>query len=73
MHLQEPEQAADDADDGTDFLLKDDGGDLDLRLARLEHLMARRPELLSSVVLRQNPHNVAEVRALCVHDIGMVR
>lgn len=24
--------------------------------------MARRPELLSSVVLRQNPHNVAEVR-----------
>ncbi|GFH20267.1 TPR_REGION domain-containing protein, partial [Haematococcus lacustris] len=38
----------------------DDGDDLDLRLARLEHLMARRPELLSSVILRQNPHNVAE-------------
>ncbi|KAG2493464.1 hypothetical protein HYH03_008281 [Edaphochlamys debaryana] len=47
-------------DDGTDFLLKDDGNDLDLRLARLEHLMNRRPELLSSVILRQNPHNVAE-------------
>ncbi len=30
------------------------------RLARLEHLMSRRPELLSSVILRQNPHNVAE-------------
>lgn len=30
------------------------------RLARLEHLMARRPELLSSVMLRQNPHNVHE-------------
>ncbi|KAF5830373.1 protein prenylyltransferase [Dunaliella salina] len=54
----EPEQAQD--DDGTDFLLKDDGNDIDLRLARLEHLMTRRPELLSSVVLRQNPHNVAE-------------
>ena len=30
------------------------------RLARLEHLMERRPLLLSSVVLRQNPHNVHE-------------
>lgn len=47
-------------DDGSDFLLKDDGDDLDLRLARLEALTARRPELLSSVMLRQNPHNVAE-------------
>ena len=47
-------------DDGTDFLLKDTGDDLDLRLARLEELTVRRPELLSSVMLRQNPHNVAE-------------
>lgn len=104
-------------DDGEDFLLKDDGNDLDLRcaawiyrawgfpysvrfllkclaalqvqrnchpparrclahrtslslparswpplcsLARLEYLMERRPELLSSVMLRQNPHNVHE-------------
>ncbi|GAB4814261.1 hypothetical protein N2152v2_001307 [Parachlorella kessleri] len=46
--------------DGDDFLLKDDGNDLDLRLARLEHLMERRPELLSSVMLRQNPHSVHE-------------
>ena len=34
--------------------------DLDMRLARLERLMARRGELLSSVLLRQNPHNVHE-------------
>ena len=27
---------------------------------RLERLMERRPELLSSVLLRQNPHNVHE-------------
>ncbi|GLC45042.1 hypothetical protein PLESTB_001462400 [Pleodorina starrii] len=52
--------AAEEGDDGADFLLKDDGNDVDLRLARLEHLMNRRPELLSSVILRQNPHNVAE-------------
>jgi hypothetical protein len=50
----------DEDDDGTDFLLKDTGDDLDLRLARLEELTVRRPELLSSVMLRQNPHNVAE-------------
>ena len=31
-----------------------------MRLARLERLMARRPLLLSSVLLRQNPHNVDE-------------
>ena len=30
------------------------------RLARLAHLMERRPLLLSSVMLRQNPHNVHE-------------
>ena len=34
--------------------------DVDMRLARLERLMERRPELLSSVLLRQNPHNVHE-------------
>ncbi|CAL8465590.1 g5126 [Coccomyxa elongata] len=57
----EPEQAnGTDHDDGEDFLLKDDENDIDLRLARLEHLMERRPELLSSVMLRQNPHNVHE-------------
>jgi len=34
--------------------------DLELRLARFEHLMERRLLLLNSVLLRQNPHNVHE-------------
>eukprot|EP00929_Paragymnodinium_shiwhaense_P108262 TRINITY_DN74592_c0_g1_i1.p1 TRINITY_DN74592_c0_g1~~TRINITY_DN74592_c0_g1_i1.p1 ORF type:complete len:974 (-),score=330.62 TRINITY_DN74592_c0_g1_i1:111-3032(-) len=34
--------------------------EIDLLMARLEDLLARRPELLSSVKLRQNPHNVHE-------------
>ena len=38
----------------------EEGNDVNLRLARLEHLMDRRPLLLSSVLLRQNPHNVHE-------------
>lgn len=37
-----------------------DALDVDFRLARLEKLVATRPLLLSSVVLRQNPHNVNE-------------
>ena len=56
-----PDVADDDGDGGgVDFVLRDNADDLDLRLARLEHLMERRPELLSSVMLRQNPHNVHE-------------
>jgi pre-mRNA-splicing factor SYF1 len=56
-----PEPDGDDAGgEGDDFVLRDSGDDMDLRLARLEHLMERRPELLSSVMLRQNPHNVHE-------------
>ena len=47
---------------GSDFLLTDSGDDLDLCLARLEFLLSRRTELLSSVMLRQNPHNVHEWR-----------
>jgi pre-mRNA-splicing factor SYF1 len=39
---------------------EDDDLDLELRLARFEELMDRRPFLLSSVLLRQNPHNVHE-------------
>lgn len=39
------------------FWLNDDN-DVDLRLSRLEYLIERRPELLNSVLLRQNPHNV---------------
>ncbi|XP_071096632.1 pre-mRNA-splicing factor SYF1-like [Haliotis cracherodii] len=38
----------------------EDDLDLELRLARLESLMDRRPLLLNSVLLRQNPHNVHE-------------
>ncbi|KAK7282657.1 hypothetical protein RIF29_11603 [Crotalaria pallida] len=34
--------------------------DIDLRLARLDYLMERRPELANSVLLRQNPHNVEQ-------------
>ncbi|XP_075479244.1 uncharacterized protein LOC142520133 [Primulina tabacum] len=41
------------------FWLKDDK-DVDMRLARLEYLMDRRPELANSVLLRQNPHNVEQ-------------
>lgn len=39
---------------------EEDDLDVELRLARLEHLMDRRPLLLNSVLLRQNPHNVHE-------------
>ena len=34
--------------------------DLELAMARAEHLTSRRPILLNAVLLRQNPHNVAE-------------
>ncbi|KAI3868579.1 hypothetical protein MKX03_015071 [Papaver bracteatum] len=34
--------------------------DIDWRIARLDHLMDRRPELANSVLLRQNPHNVEQ-------------
>ncbi|XP_071948543.1 pre-mRNA-splicing factor SYF1-like [Antedon mediterranea] len=39
---------------------EEDDIDLDLRLERYEYLMERRPLLLNSVLLRQNPHNVHE-------------
>lgn len=39
---------------------EDDEIDIDLRMARFENLMERRLLLLNSVLLRQNPHNVAE-------------
>uniref|UniRef100_A0ABD2VYW0 Suppressor of forked domain-containing protein n=1 Tax=Trichogramma kaykai TaxID=54128 RepID=A0ABD2VYW0_9HYME len=38
----------------------EDDIDLELRIARLEHLMSRRLLLLNSVTLRQNPHNVSQ-------------
>eukprot|EP00054_Salpingoeca_dolichothecata_P022979 m.151894 g.151894 ORF g.151894 m.151894 type:complete len:1145 (-) comp24526_c1_seq1:392-3826(-) len=47
------EELADD-DDGADNV------EVQLRLARYEDLMDRRPKLKNSVLLRQNPHNVVE-------------
>lgn len=47
-------QQADAAEDPTLF------SDVELRMARLEYIMDMRPIWLSSVVLRQNPHNVHE-------------
>uniref|UniRef100_A0A672R6Q4 Pre-mRNA-splicing factor SYF1 n=1 Tax=Sinocyclocheilus grahami TaxID=75366 RepID=A0A672R6Q4_SINGR len=46
----------------TSELGQDEDGDIDLelRLARFELLITRRPLLLNSVLLRQNPHNVHE-------------
>lgn len=41
------------------FWLNDDD-DTDLRMERFENLLSRRPELLNSVLLRQNPHNVEQ-------------
>lgn len=34
--------------------------DIEMRLSRIEYLLEKRPILLNSVVLRQNPHNVFE-------------
>lgn len=39
---------------------EEDDIDVEMRLARFEHLMERRLLLLNSVLLRQNPHNVHE-------------
>ncbi|KAG8574312.1 hypothetical protein GDO81_009141 [Engystomops pustulosus] len=39
---------------------EEDDLDLELRLARFEQLMERRPLLLNAVLLRQNPHNIHE-------------
>ena len=60
-----PEEAGEAEGDGADFLLAYDKGDIELRLERLEWLYAERPKLLNSVMLRQNPHNVAVCAAPC--------
>lgn len=49
--LEEEEEGFDDPEESAD---------INMMLARLEHLMDKRPLLLNSVVLRQNPHNVRE-------------
>jgi hypothetical protein len=67
-----------DVGDEIDDLLDDAGDDIDLRLARLEALLESMPVLLSSVVLRQNPHNVhewhkrAKVRGPCYHHNAFI-
>lgn len=72
--INDADAASDDEDDGADFLLKDDGVDIDLRLERYEWLLAQRPILLSSVMLRQNPHNVqACPLQLCSSQFEFVR
>jgi pre-mRNA-splicing factor SYF1 len=50
----------DDEDEGGDNDGGEDSSEVEMRLARLEYLMDKRPLILSSVVLRQNPHNVHE-------------
>jgi pre-mRNA-splicing factor SYF1 len=55
--------SAADLDDLSDFGVQ--GDDLDLRMVRLEMLMDKRPLMLSSVLLRQNPHNVHQWRKRC--------
>ena len=47
-------------EEGDEADMEADAADVDLRLMRLSYLMERRPILLSSVLLRQNPHNVHE-------------
>ncbi|RKP09740.1 pre-mRNA-splicing factor SYF1 [Thamnocephalis sphaerospora] len=49
--------------------------ELDLRLARFERLMDRRPFLVNDVLLRQNPNNVSEWQkrvSLCKDDMEKV-
>ncbi len=38
----------------------DDTNDINMRLARIECLMEKRPIMMNSVMLRQNPNNVHE-------------
>jgi pre-mRNA-splicing factor SYF1 len=45
---------------GEDDDAEGEAADLEMRLARLEYLMDKRPVMLSSVLLRQNRHNVVE-------------
>jgi pre-mRNA-splicing factor SYF1 len=56
------ENDTNDKEDDWDILLqtRNETSDIELALARAEHLTARRPLLLNRVLLRQNPHNVGE-------------
>ena len=54
------DEAEENDDDGVKADIVTDASEVEMRLARLEYLMDKRPLMLSSVVLRQNPHNVHE-------------
>ena len=57
------EHEEEDADDSVSELIGtggSTGNDIELALARAEHLVSRRPLLLNSVLLRQNPSNVGD-------------
>jgi pre-mRNA-splicing factor SYF1 len=56
----EEEEAKEKEKEENEKLLESLNGEIELRLARLEYLTERRPILLNSVMLRQNPHNVYE-------------
>ena len=62
--LQEQKASGNNQDDQTDGedndLTSESTAEINMRLARIEFLMDKRPLLLNSVVLRQNPHNVHE-------------
>eukprot|EP00607_Mallomonas_marina_P000396 CAMPEP_0182435792 /NCGR_PEP_ID=MMETSP1167-20130531/77658_1 /TAXON_ID=2988 /ORGANISM="Mallomonas Sp, Strain CCMP3275" /LENGTH=772 /DNA_ID=CAMNT_0024627215 /DNA_START=266 /DNA_END=2584 /DNA_ORIENTATION=- len=56
QQLQSDEEEDEDEEDEDEDL----AAEVEMRLSRLEYLMEKRPILLNSVVLRQNPHNVHE-------------
>jgi len=58
MEIAEAEEDDEEADGSAHGLSAAD--EVDWRMMRLENLMERRPLLLNSVLLRQNPHNVEE-------------
>ena len=57
---QETEQEHDNDDWDIFLQTNNESSDIELALARAEHLTSRRPLLLNRVLLRQNPHNVGE-------------
>eukprot|EP01104_Vermistella_antarctica_P005748 TRINITY_DN162_c0_g1_i1.p1 TRINITY_DN162_c0_g1~~TRINITY_DN162_c0_g1_i1.p1 ORF type:complete len:867 (-),score=301.55 TRINITY_DN162_c0_g1_i1:137-2737(-) len=58
--MKAAELEAADSDSDSDDEEEEEEESLDLLMARYENLLERRPMLLSSVLLRQNPHNVHE-------------
>jgi pre-mRNA-splicing factor SYF1 len=57
---EEGREEGDGAEEENKRLLTSLNNEIELRLARLEYLTERRPILLNSVMLRQNPNNVYE-------------